>query len=1084
MNDASTAAVPGSLPVSNSQCTLNSAQATGQSGTLTLQISLSFLPAFVGPLTVWEEAIDNASPNQTSSWTNLGTWTAYAASTTAPVVSVVTNPNGGTTGTFTFHVNDVNGYKYVNRYLMTIGAHDSANSCEFLYYTSLNGIQILSDDGTTWQLWSPLGTGGSAVGNSQCTVDALHASVTTQGTNDEYITLPVTFTSAYLAGGTEPIFGTVIDRAQGWPWTQVGTWTGSGSAPPVITSASPLPTGTINRAYSTGLTAAGGAPPYIWGLTSNPAPGLTLSSTGVFSGTPSATGSFSMSVWARDSSGIYAYATLTLPVVSGGGGNPPVITTASPLPMGSTQASYAQNFGAAGGSSPYAWSVVGGSIPPGLSFSSAGALSGTPQTQGTYNFTVQVMGSDGRSSPGYFSLGVSLPPPVIRTLTDLQSCLNGGSALCELVPGTYVVDSTANGGTGTIVIPRYGVTLAGRNTGSDHTQTRLVRAQHFMDPLVSVAVAGILYSPPNATQAYAQAHPLQGVTIQNITVCGGSTLTASISGGSPCGDQHSIVNDCQAAVTAVPPTSGGCVDLAVDSVDSGLYPSDANPPNPFSFFGPYALDINNVDFEDAAGNAVTLYAAATPNQYNAPATRINDVYIHNSVISYSEVTGILYGTNFVDYQDKFCDGYIANAGTGYAFADDPVLFAPRNIRIDGNTFVGNNTGALGGGAMRRIGLRNNTFTNNYINPQVGNVTGGTVELTGCTDQAQITGNTFTGPASYPFTDALEIYGRNMSIAQNNISGYGQEGIGAHSLYNTTIQNNNLQNNDYTTYATQGPFNTGGVKLVTSFGGGCAGVPRDTQTVTISGNTSAGQAYGIHFNDQGTPSRNTLNNVTIDGTNNLSANRFATVARDVPQLVLNGFAYPGTLTSLPPVDYGPRALGVDPVSPVISPCSTQGSEREIFTFPASDNGGPGNIAWIQGAFTLRGDDTTGAPGPVIDAGAGDQGCHFIYFPPMGLTTGVIYLDSQNGGSNWVGSSVVGSGGSDLSNPLTPGAAPFCIIHAGSSSSYWHTEPYIGNLTLDIEFPSLSAKKHTFSITSDGQQQSSGGGWNYWGWLTTP
>ena len=48
---------------------------------------------------------------------------------------------------------------------------------------------------------------------------------------------------------------------------------------------------------------------------------------------------------------------------------------------------------ASGGKAPYSWSLVqGSSLPPGLSLSSAGAITGVvdPTAIGLYNFTVQV----------------------------------------------------------------------------------------------------------------------------------------------------------------------------------------------------------------------------------------------------------------------------------------------------------------------------------------------------------------------------------------------------------------------------------------------------------------------------------------------------------------------------------------------------------------------------------------------------------------------------------------------------------------------------------------------------------------------
>jgi hypothetical protein len=64
-----------------------------------------------------------------------------------------------------------------------------------------------------------------------------------------------------------------------------------------ITSTSPLPNGNADLAYSQALAARGGASPYSWSITSGALPsGLSLSSTGVIAGTPSAGGTSTFSV--------------------------------------------------------------------------------------------------------------------------------------------------------------------------------------------------------------------------------------------------------------------------------------------------------------------------------------------------------------------------------------------------------------------------------------------------------------------------------------------------------------------------------------------------------------------------------------------------------------------------------------------------------------------------------------------------------------------------------------------------------------------------------------------------------------------
>ncbi|HXG67445.1 MAG TPA: putative Ig domain-containing protein, partial [Blastocatellia bacterium] len=93
------------------------------------------------------------------------------------------------------------------------------------------------------------------------------------------------------------------------------------------------------------------------------------------------------------------------PSASGGGG-PLAITTASPLPDGTVASPYAQTLAASGGTPPYSWSLVSGALPPGVGMDATGAISGTPTTTGTYNFTVQV--TDAAQTPAQKSFSITI----------------------------------------------------------------------------------------------------------------------------------------------------------------------------------------------------------------------------------------------------------------------------------------------------------------------------------------------------------------------------------------------------------------------------------------------------------------------------------------------------------------------------------------------------------------------------------------------------------------------------------------------------------------------------------------------------
>lgn len=161
------------------------------------------------------------------------------------------------------------------------------------------------------------------------------------------------------------------------------------SAPLEITSFLPQ-IASLGAAYSYTLTATGGAAPYTWEVTSGSLPpGLTLSSNGVISGTPTATGSYSVVVEALDSAQPQgaASATLTFGVV----GSLLSITAPSTLPTAIAGTVYSYTFTATGGTLPYTWEVLGSGLPSWATLSSTGVLSGTPPagTSSTSLFTVQ-----------------------------------------------------------------------------------------------------------------------------------------------------------------------------------------------------------------------------------------------------------------------------------------------------------------------------------------------------------------------------------------------------------------------------------------------------------------------------------------------------------------------------------------------------------------------------------------------------------------------------------------------------------------------------------------------------------------------
>jgi hypothetical protein len=92
------------------------------------------------------------------------------------------------------------------------------------------------------------------------------------------------------------------------------------------------------------------------------------------------------------------------------------ITTTS-LPAGILGVPYDSFVNAAGAPAPFTWTVISGSLPPGLTFlptstSTSAEITGTPTVLGTSNFTVQVTDSSDASVTQALSITVNRPPPL------------------------------------------------------------------------------------------------------------------------------------------------------------------------------------------------------------------------------------------------------------------------------------------------------------------------------------------------------------------------------------------------------------------------------------------------------------------------------------------------------------------------------------------------------------------------------------------------------------------------------------------------------------------------------------------------
>ena len=203
--------------------------------------------------------------------------------------------------------------------------------------------------------------------------------------------------------------------------------------PPLAITALSLPNASVGAAYSQKLTATGGTPSYRWSITSGSLPaGLHLATSGLVSGTPTASGSANFTATVRDSERPEEEASLAMSIsvasVAPAASAPLKIMT-SALPSVASGTPYSQALQASGGKPSYSWSITSGKLPAGLTLSpSTGAISGTPATTGTSTFTATVNDSDNPALTASATLAIAVAPTsLVVTSSTLPSVTVGAS---------------------------------------------------------------------------------------------------------------------------------------------------------------------------------------------------------------------------------------------------------------------------------------------------------------------------------------------------------------------------------------------------------------------------------------------------------------------------------------------------------------------------------------------------------------------------------------------------------------------------------------------------------------------------------
>jgi hypothetical protein len=207
----------------------------------------------------------------------------------------------------------------------------------------------------------------------------------------------ITGTPAQSSIGTASVTIKVTDSTTPSPQSAASSLSMKVSPAKLAVTTTSLPAGAAGSPYpSTTLQASGGVTPYTWA----PAPGsslpagVSLSTAGVLSGTPAAGsgGPYSLTFEVTDSFTPPESAEVMFTLTISGG--PALTLTTTTLPNATLNTAYSATLTAAGGVTPYTFSLVAGSsLPAGLTLSSAGVISGTPTKVGNTPFSVQVVDS-------------------------------------------------------------------------------------------------------------------------------------------------------------------------------------------------------------------------------------------------------------------------------------------------------------------------------------------------------------------------------------------------------------------------------------------------------------------------------------------------------------------------------------------------------------------------------------------------------------------------------------------------------------------------------------------------------------------
>jgi len=157
-----------------------------------------------------------------------------------------------------------------------------------------------------------------------------------------------------------------------------------GATGSIVVAPAALPVPLYDQDYRVAFGASGGTGPYRFAPAGGSLPtGLALAADGTLSGTPSAYGTFNFSIMASDvdgASGVRSYQVVVA--------DPGIDFSPQVLVDAVVGEPYDQQLTGMNGRAPYSFELSGGSLPPGLTLTQDGRISGTATATGIFSFNI------------------------------------------------------------------------------------------------------------------------------------------------------------------------------------------------------------------------------------------------------------------------------------------------------------------------------------------------------------------------------------------------------------------------------------------------------------------------------------------------------------------------------------------------------------------------------------------------------------------------------------------------------------------------------------------------------------------------